>query len=59
MNNTTANGNLTCPFSSISQVLYDAETGNLNMTSTIHSCPDLCTLAWGSGNPDLSGIGVR
>ena len=59
MNNTTANGNLTCSFSSISQVLYNTETGNLNITNTIQSCPNICTLAWGIGNPDLSGIGVR
>ena len=47
-----------CLFSSINQVLHKAETSGLNITTTIQNCPDICTLAWGTGNPDLSGIGV-
>jgi len=47
-----------CSFSSISQVLHLAETSSLNITTTVQNCPDICMLAWGIGNPDLSGIGV-
>jgi hypothetical protein len=30
----------------------------LNITEFITACPEHCKLAWGTGNPDLSGIGV-
>jgi len=43
---------------SISDLLDKADRNLLNLTATIASCPDICTLAWGQGNPDLSGIGV-
>jgi hypothetical protein len=58
MNGTAANGNATCVFSSISQVLYDAEIGSLNITKVVQICPNICLLAYGTGNPDLSGVGV-
>jgi hypothetical protein len=29
-----------------------------NVTELIERCPQTCALAWGSGNPDLSGVGV-
>jgi hypothetical protein len=48
-----------CPFSNINDVLTEAETGGLNITQIVQSCPNVCSLAWGTGNPDLSGIGVR
>ena len=43
---------------SISDLLDKADQNLLNLTATIASCPDICTLAWGQGNPDLLGIGV-
>jgi len=43
---------------SISDLLDKADRNLLNLTATIASCPDICTLALGQGNPDLSGIGV-
>ncbi|KAG4444080.1 hypothetical protein IFR05_000433 [Cadophora sp. M221] len=30
----------------------------LNITEVVTACPEHCKLAWGTGNPDLSGIGV-
>ncbi len=50
--------NSTCLTTSISDLLDKADRNLLNLTTTIASCPDICTLAWGQGNPDLSGIGV-
>ncbi|KAJ4024713.1 hypothetical protein NW752_003263 [Fusarium irregulare] len=29
-----------------------------NVTTAVEACPEKCSLAWGKGNPDLSGIGV-
>jgi hypothetical protein len=29
-----------------------------DVTDLIERCPQTCALAWGSGNPDLSGVGV-
>jgi hypothetical protein len=46
-------------FSSIDQVLAQANMGQLNITTFVASCPQTCTLAWGTGNPDLSGIGAN
>ncbi|KAF9482993.1 hypothetical protein BDN70DRAFT_375182 [Pholiota conissans] len=52
--------NFSCrAFSSIDQVLVQADTGELNITAFAKSCPNVCTLAWGIGNPDLSGIGTN
>ena len=50
--------NQTCDFSTLQQLLDTAAGGNFSINSTILTCPDICELAWGSGNPDLSGIGV-
>ena len=30
-----------------------------NHTQLFMECPELCTVAFGTGNPDLGGIGVR
>jgi len=59
-NAATANGSDTysCSFSSIYQVLAKADQGILNITQVVQSCQNICSLAWGVGNPDLSGIGV-
>jgi hypothetical protein len=48
-----------CSFTSISDLLDKADTNLLSITTMITSCPDICSLAWGEGNPDLSGIGVN
>ncbi|PPQ72929.1 hypothetical protein CVT26_014539, partial [Gymnopilus dilepis] len=51
--------NSTCLFSSITDLLTKANEHQLNVTTTVASCPDICQLAWGNGNPDLSGIGAN
>ena len=51
--------NSTCSITSISDLLDKGDRYLLNVTTTIVACPGICSLAWGSGNPDLSGIGVN
>lgn len=48
-----------CNFSSITEVIAQADAGKLNITTIVASCQGICTLAWGTGNPDLSGIGIN
>jgi len=47
-----------CNFTSIADFLAEAESGSINITATVGQCIGICALAWGRGNPDLSGIGV-
>jgi len=49
----------TCGFTSISDLLAQASDGAIDLASEVAQCPDVCALAWGSGNPDLSGIGAN
>lgn len=56
---TTAEGfAVTCNFTSISQVLASTTDPNANLTDLVKPCGNICSLAWGAGNPDLSGVGV-
>lgn len=32
--------------------------GGINLTALVDYCENTCQIAWGSPNPDLSGIGV-
>ena len=48
-----------CSFTSINDLLDEADRNLLNLSATITSCPNICGLAWGTGSPDLSGIGVN
>ncbi|KAK5654662.1 hypothetical protein OQA88_6985 [Cercophora sp. LCS_1] len=45
-------------FTTITDFLNDAVAGSTNITEAVRQCPDVCDLVWGSGNPDLSGIGA-
>lgn len=45
-------------FSSIYEIVQQADKGSINVTILAQTYPCVCTLAWGTGNPDLSGIGV-
>ncbi|KAM0253656.1 hypothetical protein ACHAQJ_007168 [Trichoderma viride] len=47
-----------CNFTSIQEFFDDATENGLNITTQIEDCPNLCILTFGTGNPDLSGIGV-
>ena len=44
---------------SIDNLLAQAVKSGLNLTTTVTDCPEVCSLAWGNGNPDLSGIGAN
>lgn len=47
-----------CDFDSIQEFFEYAYKENLNITAEVQSCQNLCLLTYGTGNPDLSGIGV-
>ena len=51
--------NSTCSITSIGDLLDKSDRNLLNITTTIAACPNICSLAWGKGNPDLSGIGLN
>jgi len=54
MSNTTQ-----CSFSSINDVITQANQGLLDIATTAAVCQNICQLAWGVGNPDLSGVGTN
>ena len=39
-------------------VLKYGQKSNLTIEEMINLCPNVCALAYGNGNPDLSGQGV-
>jgi hypothetical protein len=50
--------NTTFPCTSLKHFSDLFSADNPNITDLIASCPQKCALAWGTGNPDISGIGV-
>ncbi|KZP16272.1 hypothetical protein FIBSPDRAFT_895156 [Athelia psychrophila] len=44
-------------FPSISDLLNQADAG-LNISAAVSNCSEICSIAWGAGDPDLSGIGL-
>jgi hypothetical protein len=53
-----AEGNRTCDFDTIDDFFSHANKNGLNITVEVQHCQNLCLLTYGTGNPDLSGIGV-
>ncbi|TFK67424.1 hypothetical protein BDN72DRAFT_859158 [Pluteus cervinus] len=54
-----SNSTFECGFSSLNDVLNQAATHDTNITELVQSCQSICNLVWGTGNPDLSGIGAN
>ena len=50
---------MSCNFTSRSELLPFEQDPKANLTSLITNCDDVCLLTLGSGNPDLAGVGVR
>ncbi|KZP20585.1 hypothetical protein FIBSPDRAFT_537548 [Athelia psychrophila] len=50
--------NTSCSFPSINDLLVQAEAGQVNITTVVSTCEGICSIIWGAGNPDLSGIGL-
>ncbi|TFK67413.1 hypothetical protein BDN72DRAFT_822379 [Pluteus cervinus] len=48
-----------CGFSSLNSVLKQAAADNANITELVQGCQTICNLVWGTGNPDLSGVGAN
>ena len=49
---------LECLFKTFDDVVHYKKEKNLTIEEIINFCPDVCTLAYGYGNPELSGQGV-
>ncbi|KAH0541686.1 hypothetical protein FGG08_003849 [Glutinoglossum americanum] len=47
-----------CSFSTLKDVLRAMRVANSSAEEITSLCPDVCTLAYGNGNPDLSGRGM-
>lgn len=52
------NQSLSCNFTTFEDAVNLAEDGKVNATRLVETCPHVCALVYGVGNPDLSGIGV-
>ncbi|KAI9778135.1 MAG: hypothetical protein M1839_008344 [Geoglossum umbratile] len=48
-----------CAISSFGDAIKKAEALGINITTLALKCPETCDIAYGSGNPDLSGVGVN
>ena len=56
------NSRNSCDWDNLNDLIDAAYKNRLNITNTVKACAgskDICGFAWGAGNPDLSGIGVR
>ncbi|KAL3455906.1 hypothetical protein BJX64DRAFT_53578 [Aspergillus heterothallicus] len=53
-----AEANRTCDFDAIDDFFKYANKNGLNITVEVQQCQNLCLLTYGTGNPDLSGIGM-
>ncbi|KAL4886209.1 hypothetical protein BJY04DRAFT_213741 [Aspergillus karnatakaensis] len=47
-----------CTFKTIDDFFDHANSNGLNITAEVQNCQNLCVLTYGTGNPDLSGIGM-
>lgn len=56
----TPGGNASCGFDSLTDLVERVvdEWAGYNISVLVETCPGVCELVYGSGNPDISGIGV-
>lgn len=56
----SGNSSDVCMFGDLKSLLAQIESdGNgRNVSLLVRTCPGICPLVYGSGNPDISGIGV-
>ncbi|KAF2427399.1 hypothetical protein EJ08DRAFT_651458 [Tothia fuscella] len=47
-----------CNYTLVGDVLNAAVKHNLSVAEIVRQCDGICALAWGIGNPDLSGVGA-
>lgn len=50
---------MSCNFTSRLDLLPIERDPNADLKSFITGCDEVCLLVYGTGNPDLAGIGVR
>jgi hypothetical protein len=48
-----------CTFSTLEDAYKAIQSTATSVEDLVNQCPNVCTLAYGNGNPDLSGLGVR
>ncbi|KZP09111.1 hypothetical protein FIBSPDRAFT_964219 [Athelia psychrophila] len=53
-----ANTSCSDSFPSINNLLVQVAAGQVDITTVVSTCEGICSMAWGPGNPDLSGIGL-
>ncbi|RKL08877.1 hypothetical protein BFJ70_g16732 [Fusarium oxysporum] len=56
----TPDGNTSCAFDSLPELvkLVVEDWAGYNISLLVDTCPGVCDLVYGSGNPDISGIGA-
>jgi len=57
----TPDGNASCAFDNLPELVQRVveDWAGYNISLLVDTCPGVCDLVYGSGNPDISGIGVR
>ena len=58
MNQSSSNSSLPCSFTSPKDFLLFANNRSTIITQTITDCPQVCNIFYGTGNPDIVGVGV-
>lgn len=53
-------GNAPCAFENVTELVERVveEWAGSNVSLLVQTCPGVCDLVYGTGNPDISGIGV-
>lgn len=58
----TTDRDLQCKFDSLAALadyaVVNTTRPSFNVSALVHTCPAVCDLVYGSGNPDISGVGV-
>lgn len=49
---------MSCDITSREELIPYNNNIDANVTDLVNDCPHVCVLVYGSGNPDLAGIGV-
>ena len=58
MSQTLSNSSLKCNFTSPKEFLHVANNQSAIITQVINDCPHVCNVFYGTGNPDIIGVGI-
>ena len=59
MTTSAPNETMKCDFASHKAFLLAAKNHTFDVRQNVIACSSVCNLFYGSGNPDITGIGVR